>query len=996
MAFQVLWGDEEVKNAPPTRQLALPGILPSDNGVKKPSKRASTPKKEKERGCAVCPLNKVKGVQKILGEITGKPILVVAQSPGPEENEEGRELVGRSGEWFWTELKRVGIRRKDVDIQNAVKCFPADWSEGSYNEYLKMRNPSAEEIRCCSIHTETALAKSKAKHILVLGQVAAKALLKTRSIPQQKIFWSDELQAKVYLLDHPAFFIRGYGQGPRLEAFRQTLEQLVKNLQQSEKTLADRFAFVRSQDYRLVLNKKQALEAKAELEKYRGKRRIGTDIENAEYPHATVAGPQTKRQRIFACGFSPKPGQSLVFVFRHNEQRPSDGDAVREVAISILCDSGFEFAYQYGCSDVTKWLEYEGVSVVGFTHDTQLSEYLRNSDKKAYGLEAIAESRFPEFSGYKLIITKDLLDGASVDLLQDEKFNKAYEKIQTADIQAQWKFVEKHKLYDLSKLSLDTLRVYNGADCDLTKRIEVSNKKHIPQPLMQLYIDLSFLLYKMEPNGPLFDYEQEAKLMKIYPWKEKRFRRRLNKVLGRTKENPYNPGSPQQVYKALFSELKLEFPYDEEPNTRKRPLMLMAREHKFPKYQLEWRSVSKVASTVNSYRACADNNEGRLRTKWWATGTRTGRYSSGGTRKKKDEADIKVINLQNIKKDPQIQNLCVADLRWREFYRAAKKIAKGFNEGEDLAFGKALLRWVRESMPDLKTYLLHDYGQVEVRVFAKMSGDKNLKKDCEESDIHTRVGVTITGWSADEIANNEQVRTLTKNCHFGILFNLRDENLYQYVVAVSPPGIEIDREMILTGYKNYFKRYPGVRKFQKSQQEFGRENSYVETLFGMKQHLQVDDRRKQDMDEFFEEANKERGSHWQNQAVNGPVQGTAHQLLACGEVNLIREPEKYKDLGVPPLEVHDMLGFVVDVLKLKETYTLSKEMLEKESLRTAKKDFGIDWDVPIVTEAKAGLRLGCKVKLKDGFSVSEFLVSWFRECRKQEIALNKELALVPE
>src|SRR5579862_2235208 len=140
------------------------------------------------RGCEPCPLNKVKGIQKILGTIHGRKILVFAQSPGPEENKLGLELVGPAGKWWWKELSRVGVTRDDVDIQNSQRCFPADRIKGTYETHLKMRDPSKEEMRCCSLHTENFLAQSKAKFILVLGALAAKALLKTRSLPSTKIF----------------------------------------------------------------------------------------------------------------------------------------------------------------------------------------------------------------------------------------------------------------------------------------------------------------------------------------------------------------------------------------------------------------------------------------------------------------------------------------------------------------------------------------------------------------------------------------------------------------------------------------------------------------------------------------------------------------------------------------------------------------------------------------------------------------------------------------
>ena len=215
--------------------------------------------------------------------VEGKRILIVAQSPGPEENAAGRVLVGESGKFLWDELKSVGIKRANCDAFNTVCCFPADRTQGSYNSYLKMRDPSALEIHCCSIHTNKAMEQSKARHILILGQVAAKAFLKTRSVPKQKMFWSEPHKAKIYLADHPSFFIRGYGAGDRMEAFRGTLAQLAADWQNKEVEHANNFAYLREQDYRLVVTSSESANADRIIRAYAAKgRRIAVDI---EYEH---------------------------------------------------------------------------------------------------------------------------------------------------------------------------------------------------------------------------------------------------------------------------------------------------------------------------------------------------------------------------------------------------------------------------------------------------------------------------------------------------------------------------------------------------------------------------------------------------------------------------------------------------------------------------------------------------------------------------------------
>jgi uracil-DNA glycosylase family 4 len=176
-----------------------------------PAKKKSKKLSAREVGCAFCPLNKVPGIKKVKGTVEGKEIFIWGMAPGPEENKEGREFVGRSGRLLWDELKIVGITRDMCDIQNVVRCFPADYNDTEWPP-LTMRDPTPEEIHCCSIFTKQAIEFHQAKVHLIFGAVAAKALLGVEYKKGKKSFWSDKLNAHVMCLYHPSFFIRqGYG-----------------------------------------------------------------------------------------------------------------------------------------------------------------------------------------------------------------------------------------------------------------------------------------------------------------------------------------------------------------------------------------------------------------------------------------------------------------------------------------------------------------------------------------------------------------------------------------------------------------------------------------------------------------------------------------------------------------------------------------------------------------------------------------------------------------
>lgn len=165
----------------------------------------SLPPVQKGVGCEFCPLNKVPGIRKVHGQVNGSEVFLWGMAPGPDENEKGREFVGKSGELLWHELALVGIERSRCDVQNVVRCFP---TREDSRPVLKMRDPSEEEIRCCSKFTKMAIEKSQAKLHIVFGVVAAKTLLEGEYQKGRKTFRSEKLRAQVLCMWHPSYLVR--------------------------------------------------------------------------------------------------------------------------------------------------------------------------------------------------------------------------------------------------------------------------------------------------------------------------------------------------------------------------------------------------------------------------------------------------------------------------------------------------------------------------------------------------------------------------------------------------------------------------------------------------------------------------------------------------------------------------------------------------------------------------------------------------------------------
>lgn len=1023
-------------------------------------------KKMLERGCEFCPSNQKKGINKVKGKVRGKKVFIVGLAPGYEENREQKEFMGRSGKFLWKHLAKVGISRKDCDIQNVVRCFPADKDEDGY---LQMRNPSKEELHCCSLYTDKAVAKSRAKVYLIFGDMAAQQFLgKDEYRKTRKIFYSEKLQAKVYCLYHPSYFVRGVAPAAALKAFKDGIAAAANDL--NEKGKSSRFAYLEKQNYKAITKVSDAIEARRIIREsgYAG-RRVAADIEDDD-----INGKRTD----LCIGFSHKPGNAFVFITGHPLARKVKGGwlplrkkvqrMIRRVAISILEDEKIKKAFHKGSYDTPQLKRLLNATVRGWDFDTMYAEYLSNPDARAYGLNAIAIARYPQFGEYKTIIVPEVLP-KDVDL-------SAY-KIGPTDYT---KMLELTKRVGVrfSQLSLHRLVLYNGADCDLTKRIEVSTKKRVNLTLLNIYKDASFILDKMEPNGPAFDFEHCEKLKKYYPTllektldklhqiagpyfksKEVRDKEKKRKVLwdNRNPKTEFNPGSPIQIRQLLFEKLRVPYPLERKfdrktkklaaMSTGKKVMERLARKHEVAELVMRYRQLAKIEGTyLESYEQCARENKGLLRTRWNLTGTRTGRLSSGGG-KKDEEGNVKVINLQNVHGDPNLKNQVVADPKWRKLYEAIKvalkksgaskyldqitaiqqRLAKitGTSEAakkkkkeiekelygdketnkvgviaqlvsflnKNKRYRKLTKKILAGALGSVMVLLGFDQGQVEVRVMAQASGDKNLIRDCKSGDIHSKVGHAMTGWPIEKIKKDKKTRTLTKNIHFGILFGLGANGLYEFIKA-KDPDTDLTEERALELYHNYFKAYPGVQKFVDKMRRFVEKHGYVENMFGFRRPLDIHgSKHASEMDSDEEEFTSDGGAYWGNQAINTPIQGAAHIIMLMAMAIMKRKPSRYKQL-VPTLEVHDYMGFKVKIKEIFDAFDLVRKLLEVEPLKLIKREYPqIKWKIPLMVEGNVGFRLGDAIEAENK-TMPQLLAEMFIETFCKEVKLEADIAVV--
>jgi DNA polymerase-1 len=216
---------------------------------------------------------------------------------------------------------------------------------------------------------------------------------------------------------------------------------------------------------------------------------------------------------------------------------------------------------------------------------------------------------------------------------------------------------------------------------------------------------------------------------------------------------------------------------------------------------------------------------------------------------------------------------------------------------------------------------------------------------------------------------------MIKGLHFGIIYGMSKKSLY---IKLRSEGVDISRQRSDDLWDRYFARFRRVRAYIEYLREFAEANGYTETIFGFRRPIHAGE---------MEEGG--RATFWGNQAINSPIQGSAHQLLLCGMALLNQKPVTYHELQRPVMNVHDALVFYNTGKLLEETFRQGKKLLEHAIPDYVEKEFGFKLRVPIEAECKAGFRLGSLAKYK-GTNVKEFLPIWRERNRMVEHEINSK------
>lgn len=126
--------------------------------------------------CTRCELYK-RATRTVFGEgPTAAAIVLVGETPGDQEDKQGRPFVGPAGRVLDRALRDSGIRRSEVYLTNAVKHFK--WTERGKRRIHQ--RPNGTEIKACRFWLEAELGVIRPRLVVLLGAVAGEAVFGSR------------------------------------------------------------------------------------------------------------------------------------------------------------------------------------------------------------------------------------------------------------------------------------------------------------------------------------------------------------------------------------------------------------------------------------------------------------------------------------------------------------------------------------------------------------------------------------------------------------------------------------------------------------------------------------------------------------------------------------------------------------------------------------------------------------------------------------------------
>jgi DNA polymerase-1 len=426
---------------------------------------------------------------------------------------------------------------------------------------------------------------------------------------------------------------------------------------------------------------------------------------------------------------------------------------------------------------------------------------------------------------------------------------------------------------------------YAAEDADVTLQLKTVLEKLLDENagrnlFEEIETPLVYVLADMERTGVKIDQPTLQIFSKDLEVDIKNLEEKIYELAG----VKFNIASPKQLGEVLFDKLQLD------PKAKKTKTgqyhtgedVLTALSHKSPIVQfiLDFRSLQKLKSTyVDALPEMINQKTGRVHTSYNQAVASTGRLSSN---------------------NPNLQNIPIKTERGRE-------VRKAFIPKDDE-----------------HVILSADYSQIELRIIAEMSNEKNMLEAFKNGiDIHTATAAKVYGLHLDEVTSTH--RRNAKAVNFGIIYGQSAFGLSQ--------NLGIPRKEAQEIIENYFSQYPGIKKYMSDTIEFARENGFVETIMKRRRYLRD-----------INSANATVRGFAERNAINAPIQGSAADMIKFAMINIFNEINARKLKSKMTMQVHDELVFEVHKSEVEEMKALVREKMQN----------AMKLNVPILVEVGVG------------------------------------------
>lgn len=429
---------------------------------------------------------------------------------------------------------------------------------------------------------------------------------------------------------------------------------------------------------------------------------------------------------------------------------------------------------------------------------------------------------------------------------------------------------------------------FEKAKEEIFKRIKTENLENVFKEIEEPIIPV---VKEMQDYGILIDQKYFEEISKEYHKELDKLTKKIYEMAG----TEFNINSPKQLGEILFEKMAIKSNKKKGASgsfsTKISILEELEEDNPIVKEIMAYRELQKLLSTYIDVIPKMVAEDGRLHARFIQNGTTTGRFSS---------------------QDPNLQNLPIRT-------ELGKRIRGGF------------------TAPKGYKLTAFDYSQIELRIAAMLSEDKNMTQIFRErKDIHAGVASFVFGVPIEKV--DAEMRRRAKIINFGIIYGMG--------VGALRKNLGGTREEAQKFYDNYFRQFSGVRDYLEKVKMFAVKNSYTLTMFGRKRSFPNINSRVPFLKNMAERT-----------ATNAPIQGTAADVI---KLAIRYAEEDLKKAGLLDrvhlvLQVHDELVYEIKEDVLKEASKIIEGAMEGLLARSY---LHYQTDIPILVHSGAGDNLG--------------------------------------